>query len=165
MPKVPVDYSNTIIYKLINYDCPENVYVGSTTNRTRRKQLHKCCVTNPNNKAYNSKVYKMIRENGGWESWHMIDIKAFPCVNKRETEAEEDRIMQELKANMNSNKSYCTAEYKKQYEKDYREENKERHKMWREANKDIRAEKGKAHYQANQEKYKQYRDENKVKNK
>ena len=35
------NYQNTIIYKLINYDCPEHVYVGSTTNWVKRKQHHK----------------------------------------------------------------------------------------------------------------------------
>ena len=45
------DYSKTIIYKLINYDYPELVYVGSTTNFTKRKQQHKCgCSNNTNNK-------------------------------------------------------------------------------------------------------------------
>ena len=38
--KMP-DYTKTIIYKLINYDYPDLVYVGSTTNFTKRKQGHK----------------------------------------------------------------------------------------------------------------------------
>jgi len=38
--KMP-DYAKTIIYKLINYDYPDLVYVGSTTNFTKRKQGHK----------------------------------------------------------------------------------------------------------------------------
>ena len=39
MPKVPIDYSNTIIYKLVNkedYD-NANVYIGSTANFTQRR--------------------------------------------------------------------------------------------------------------------------------
>ena len=43
----------------------------------------------------------MMRQNGGWSCFRMIQIKKFPCDNKREAEAEEDRIMMELKANMN----------------------------------------------------------------
>ena len=173
MPKTAIDYSNTIIYKLINYDCPENVYVGSTTNRIKRKQQHKQCATNPDNKAYNYKVYKMIRDNGCWESWHMIDIKAFPCANKREAEAEEDRIMQELKANMNSHKAYITEDYKKQYNKqiskEYYKLNKQSalkyRKKYFEANKEIIAEKQKAYNKTNKESIaenkKKYREANK----
>ena len=175
MPKVPIDYSNTIIYKLVNYDCPELSYVGSTTNRTRRKQEHKCCVTNPNNKAYNRKVYKMIRENGGWESWHMVDIKAFPCANRREAEAEEDKIMQELKANMNSQKAHLTEEYKKQYRKtynaEYRDTHKEQHKEQLQKYRDAHKEEIKqcniayrdAHKEEIKEKYKKYTEANKDK--
>jgi len=108
MPKHAINYANTIIYKLINYDCPENVYVGTTTNRVKRKQAHKAAATNPNHKSHNLKVYKIIRENGGWESWYFVEIKAFPCESRRESEKEEDRIMQELKANMNSIRAFCT---------------------------------------------------------
>jgi hypothetical protein len=34
--------------------------------------------------------------------FNMIEIKKFPCKNKKEAEAEEDRVMRELKATMNS---------------------------------------------------------------
>ena len=175
MPKVPVDYSNTIIYKLINYDCPENVYVGSTTNFIRRKQEHKHSATNTQCTKYNRKVYKMIRENGCWESWNMIEIKKFPCANRREAEAEEDKIMQELKANMNTRKAYMTKEEKKQYtaqqtklyyethkdilkekRKEYTKRNKkmlsEKSKKYTEDNKEILKDKFKKYYEANKDK-------------
>jgi predicted GIY-YIG superfamily endonuclease len=45
------DYAKTIIYKLINYDYPELVYVGSTTNFTKRKQKHKVSCLNEKNKS------------------------------------------------------------------------------------------------------------------
>ena len=57
------DYAKTIIYKLINYDVPELVYVGSTTNFTRRKQQHKLETNNKNQR----KLYVSIRDNGGVE--------------------------------------------------------------------------------------------------
>ena len=60
------DYAKTVIYKLINYDYPDLVYVGSTTNFTKRKQNHKVRCLNPNDKKYNYKVYASIRENDGW---------------------------------------------------------------------------------------------------
>ena len=109
------NYQNTIIYKLINYDCPENVYVGSTTNWVKRKQYHKNSAINS---ICNHKKYVIIRETGGWENWNMIKISDFPCNNKREAEKEEDKYMLELKANMNSRRSYRT---NKQYNEDNQE--------------------------------------------
>jgi hypothetical protein len=115
------DYAKTIIYKLINYDYPELVYVGSTTNFTKRKQNHKQICLNSNNKKYNLKVYKMIRENDGWENWNMIKICDYPCNNKREADLEEDKYMTELKANMNVIRASRT-------QKQYNENNKEKSK-------------------------------------
>jgi hypothetical protein len=98
------DYTKTIIYKLINYDFPELVYVGSTTNFTKRKYNHKNAVFNDKHKCHPLKLYVSIRKNGGWESWDMIKICDYPCNNKREAEQEEDRHMMELQANLNNMK-------------------------------------------------------------
>ena len=105
MPKHAINYANTIIYKLVNYNCPENVYVGSTTNWTKRKYMHKY---SSENTKYIQKVYNVIREHGGWAAWNMIEIKKYPCANKREAEMEEDKIMRHIKANMNSCVPYLT---------------------------------------------------------
>ena len=45
----------------------------------------------------------------------MIQIKEFPCENKRQAEAEEDRIMMEMKASMNGHRASRTP---KQYQED-----------------------------------------------
>ena len=52
------DYTKTTIYKLINYDYPELVYVGSTTNFTKRKQCHKC---NCHNEKSKNTILKFIQ--------------------------------------------------------------------------------------------------------
>jgi hypothetical protein len=139
-------YSKTIIYKLINYDYPELVYVGSTTNFTNRKRHHKCNCLNTNN---NLKVYVNIRENGGWYNWNMIKICDYPCNNKREAELEEDKYMMELKANMNMNRASRTPQ-------EYYEENRDKFKQYKEDNKDNIKE-----YQ--KEYHKQYSEDNKDK--
>ena len=128
------NYAKTIIYKLINYDYPDLVYVGSTTNFTKRKQGHKERCSNEKSKKHNLKLYKMIREYGGWENWSMIKICDYPCENRRQAEQEEDKYMLELKANMNSNRAFRTQqEYrddnkgrKQEYMKKYREDNKDK---------------------------------------
>ena len=83
MPKVPIDYSNTVIYKLVNkedYD-NANVYIGSTANFTQRKYCHKSRCNNEKDKAYDSKIYQNIRNDGGWDEWNMIEIEKYPCVD------------------------------------------------------------------------------------
>ena len=139
------DYTETIIYKLINYDYPELVYVGSTTNFTKRKQKHKVSCLNEKSKKYNLKVYQMIREYDGWENWHMIKICDYPCENKRESELEEDKYMTELKASLNCNRASRT-------QKQYREDNKDYYTKYRDNNKEKI-----------QEYEKEYRDNNKEK--
>ena len=109
------DYTKTIIYKLINYDYPELVYVGSTTNFTKRKQHHKSSCNNEKNLNHNLKVYTNIRENDGWENWNMIKICDYPCNNRREAEKEEDRYMILMKSNLHMRRPFQTPETKKEY--------------------------------------------------
>jgi predicted GIY-YIG superfamily endonuclease len=35
------DYNKTVIYKIINYEYPDLIYIGSTTNFRIRKNQHK----------------------------------------------------------------------------------------------------------------------------
>jgi len=104
MPKTPIDYAKTIIYKLVHKDdlYDENIYTGHTTDFTKRKNAHKSDCNNPNNIQYNTKKYKYIRENGGWEEWLMIEIEKYPCKDKYEARARERIIQTEMKAKLNS---------------------------------------------------------------
>ena len=85
MPKVNVDYSNTIIYKLAcNDETIKDIYVGHTTNFTQRKYAHKINCNNEKSSNYKLKVYEFIRNNGGWKNWEMIEICSINCKNKLE---------------------------------------------------------------------------------
>ena len=106
MPKKEIDYSKCVIYKIQHKDNNDLLYVGHTTNFTKRKYEHKYNVNNQKGKEYNHKVYQMIRENGGWDDFNMVVIKDFPCENNRQAEAEEDRIMREMKATMNERRAF-----------------------------------------------------------
>ena len=56
MPRQNVDYTKTIIYKIVcNDDNFDYLYIGSTTNFTKRKNNHKSCCNNQNNKNSNQK--------------------------------------------------------------------------------------------------------------
>ena len=68
MPRKPINYKKVIIYKLVCNDLLiTDLYVGHTKNH---------CL-NPNDPKYNLKVYKIIRENGDWNNWSMIEIENF----------------------------------------------------------------------------------------
>ena len=128
MPKTPVDYSKTIMYTIRTGN---SLYVGSTTNYTKRKYQHKCSITNENSKKYNLKLYKTIREN---EEWDMKPYSKYPCNDGVEQKLEEQRIRCELKADLNmvscgtglNRSELCEKEYDKQYNKEYKTENKDK---------------------------------------
>jgi len=75
MPYKPIDYSKCCIYKIEHVNDDKLIYIGNTTNFKQRKSAHKTCCNNENTNQYNYKVYKTIRENGGWKMFKMIEIE------------------------------------------------------------------------------------------
>ena len=114
------DYSKTVIYKIQHNDDDSLLYVGHTTNFTKRKNRHK-----NNCKTHSLQIYKTIRENGGWECFTMIVLKDFPCDSKTEACIEEDKVMREKKASMNTLRAYLSPEERVVYHKEYQQANKE----------------------------------------
>ena len=112
MPRLPVDYSKSVIYVLQCNDIEiKEEYVGSTKDFRKRKWSHKNACNNENNHNYNQSNYVFIREHGGWENWKMIQLEEFPCENKRELEKREEEIRRERKAKLNSHASYVDINY------------------------------------------------------
>jgi hypothetical protein len=103
MPKVEIDYSNTIIYKIT---CKESsitdLYVGHTTNFVQRKHAHKQSCINLKSNNYNCKLYKVIRENGGWQNWTMEIVNFFNCHDHYEARKKEQEYFLSLNATLNS---------------------------------------------------------------
>jgi len=116
------NYLQTVIYKIEHKENKELVYVGSTTNFYRRKSQHK---SNCKKNTKNYKLYTIILENGGWKSFEMLEIKKFPCNNKRESEVEEERCRIELKATMNTHKAFV-AETKQEYDRIWYNDNRDK---------------------------------------
>lgn len=97
------NYENGTIYKIVCDDQDvKETYVGSTVNFHARacQHIHNC--RDATKKAYNRKLYKFIRENGGMQNWSIILIEKYPCENKLELELRETVIVNELKATLNS---------------------------------------------------------------
>ena len=180
MPKLPINYQNTIIYKIVCNDLKiQELYVGSTTDFNRRKNKHKsdCELLENNNFKYNTKIYKVMRENGGWNNWSMIKVEDYPCNSSQDAKMRERYYYEHLNANLNTYIPYQSAEERKQYKHDndklYREENedtvKAKKREYRIKNKEKIAQHDKEYREANKElirvkqheKYLRYKSKNK----
>jgi hypothetical protein len=181
MPKKPIDYSNTIVYMLCCKDPTiTDVYVGHTTNLSKRKAHHKAVCNNPNNKEYNMYKYSFIRENGGWDNWEMIVLETKSCIDGDDARKLEREWFEKKGATLNKqlpiigkeekieqNKIYCKTynqehpelkEYKKIYNQEHHEELKEYKKIYNQEHHEEILEKKKIYYQ-------EHRGEIKEKNK
>jgi len=143
MPKTPIDYSKIVIYKIVCNDLTvTDLYVGSTTDFRKRKCAHKSRCDNANGSHYNLKIYTIIRANGGWSNWTMVEIEKYTtCLDGNEARARERYWLELLNANMNmvipsrSKKEYkiINKEYKiinkdkiKEYNKEYNKANRDK---------------------------------------
>jgi hypothetical protein len=152
------DYSKGMIYIIRSVNPTTGqvyTYIGSTTSFDNRKTGHKSRIYTQNQKAYNSKLYKTIRENNG--DWTMSKFKLFPCNSKIELEIEEERCRQGINANLNSNtcstgidrSSMTPQEYKKIYDEQYYQQNREQKREYNEQ-----------YYQQNREQKREYYEKN-----
>ena len=162
MPKRVIDYSKCVIYKIQHLENEELLYVGHTTDFKHRKYAHKAACNSLTNSNHNLKVYQMMRENGGWVNFNMVVLHKYPCHSREEADKEEDKVMRELKANMNSNYAYFNKEkFQKEYFIKTREHQLEKAKIWYSEN----LEHSKQYYIENKEhismSQKDYRDKNK----
>jgi len=155
MPKKIIDFSKTIIYKIVcNNLNITDVYIGHTTNFINRKAKHKSNCNNINGKEYNFKIYNSIRNNGGFENWSMIEIEKYPCNDINEATARERYYYELLNAKLNTN---CPG----RNDKEYYQDNKEYKKEYRDNNKDKMQEYNKVYYENNKNKIKEYQEKNK----
>ena len=133
MPRRDIDYQKTIIYKIVCNDLSiKHIYVGHTTDFTKRKGAHKRNTTYEKGVKFNYKLYKTIRENGGWDNYEMIEVEKYPCNDGNEARKRERYWYEKLNANLNTNApSYVYDKEKwRQYSKTYREKNKTERNEW-----------------------------------
>jgi predicted GIY-YIG superfamily endonuclease len=101
MPKTHIDYSKCVIYRIVCKDVNiKDCYVGQTTNLTKRRGQHKSDCKH----AYrgNAKVYKFIKENGGFDNWSVIEIEKYPCSSHDEAQKRERYWMEKYNATLNA---------------------------------------------------------------
>ena len=118
-------YINTIIYKIVckdteNTDC----YIGHTTNFISRIREHKYACNNEKSKSHNIRLYKTIRDNGGYENWDFIKVEDFPCENKNQALARENYWCFEINSTLNCIMPILNVENMIKYKKKMSDESK-----------------------------------------
>ena len=125
-----------------------NIYIGSTTNKLCKRQgQHNYELK----KKPNRKLYKSCIEN---------NITVIKCVwvadveysSNAELRMIEEKYRTELNGNLNMVKCYTSEEDRKEYIKEYRENNKKKRKEFYENNKDKIKEYKKEYYEKNKDK-------------
>ncbi len=106
------DYTKTVIYviRCLSLGVIE-CYVGSTINFTSRKSGHHNACINVKCKAHNYKLYKFIRENGGWENWEMVMLEEYPeCTSRVQKLIREREVADRLGAKLNTIRAFRSNE-------------------------------------------------------
>ena len=123
-------YSRSKIYTI---KCKTNtslIYIGYTTESLSiRWSHHKGSCNNVKNKSYNLNVYKIMRDNGGFENFYIELYENFICNNRKEIEIRERELII-LIGTMNKNQTRTIEEQlkfnnekHKKYLKKYNEKN------------------------------------------
>jgi hypothetical protein len=124
MPRIPINYEKTIIYKIVcNNLSVTETYVGHTTDFVQRKKTHKSCCSSERSQKSQRKIYKFIRENEGWTNFSMIEIEKYPCKNVMEAVIRERFYYELLNSSLNMN-------YPQRNQKEYQETNKDKIAMY-----------------------------------
>lgn len=128
MPKKDMDYSKMVVYKICCKDLNiTDIYVGHTTNLVKRRYKHKSDCCNEKGKTYDTKIYKFIRDNGGWENWEVIEIEKCPCLDFEEACKIERNYIEKLNASLNM---VIPTRTTTEYYYDNKEKRLENHKKW-----------------------------------
>ena len=156
MPRIKIDYSNTMFYKIVCKDLDiKDFYVGHTTDFKTRKNCHKRVCNNPNDRNHNLPIYEFIRANRGWDNFDMILIEK-QCLNDGlEATKRERELIEDLKPSLNSVIPFRTKEEKKEIKQQWTNDNweniKEYKHNWHNENKERINNTKREKYQENRE--------------
>lgn len=156
MPKKEIDYSKTVMYKIVCNDLETvDCYVGHTTDFTKRKTKHKYSCNHEAHKTFNYDVYKMIRSKGGWSNWSMIEIEKYPCSDGNEARKRERHWYEALKPSLNI---VVPTRTRKEYYNQHREEMLKAQKANYLEKREEKLEKCKIYREKNNERRRAYRE-------
>lgn len=89
------------IYKLYNTNTGD-FYIGSTYEPSKRWDDHRYNTGAVYNKKYNYKLYRTIRETGGWHIWKQQIIDSYYEITKEDLKDIEQQYILQLRPTCNS---------------------------------------------------------------
>ena len=135
-----------VVYKLkCKDDKIKEFYIGSSCGFNTRVVKHKNVCNNLNSPKYNYKVYRFIREHGGFENWYFEILLEVQVESQEYLRANyEAKFQQDLKPELNTKQEGRTLkeyyedhkEQSKQYYQDHKEEILKKNKQYREDHKE-----------------------------
>jgi len=93
-------FDKFVIYS-IKHTESENFYIGSTNHYKRRIFQHKKASRNKIKKIYHSRLYRFIRDNGGWEKFIFSILEEYPCENLKDGHNIEFDYIDQMKPTLN----------------------------------------------------------------
>jgi len=129
----------------------QDCYVGSTDNINRRMSEHKYYCNNENSDKYNQKIYKIIRDNGGWEDWEYTILEVLDC-NEMEARQREGYYQRNYECVNIRVEGRTPAEYYQDNKKDI----KEKKRIYKENHKQEIKENAKVYKENHKQEIKQY---------
>ena len=109
------NYNRSKIYMIYCEDeGVDEFYVGSSANLKSRTATHKSSCNNINDKHYNVKLYRYIRDNFGWDNFTVKTLEKYSCENEKQLHNREQKWIEELKPTLNCKRAISTIETNKQ---------------------------------------------------
>jgi len=147
-----VNYKKSVIYKLCSKDLNvKDFYIGASSCIRTRKATHKSACNREQGKKYNMKVYKFIRENGGFDDWELIWLADAPCENRLQLRGIERKYIEQYRPTLNS---CIPGRTRKEYDLFHKSDKMRYSKKYYQENKEKIKEKSKLYYENNKEKCK-----------
>jgi hypothetical protein len=107
MTTTTTDYSQSCVYGFMKEE--KMYYVGSTYDLSNRYSGHKSHCNNENSHKYNYRIYKFMRENGGFDSFEIVKIRDCPeCKTKKELKIYERKYYDHYNPELNHYKPQLT---------------------------------------------------------
>jgi len=125
-------------YKItnINGDVDLN-YVGSTSNMKQRRRAHKSDCFNTNSPRYHLKLYKTIREHGGFDEFKFLIIGSAKQITLNQARIFEEQYRINMMPNLNTNRCMLTREVRLETAKrDYHLDKGQKKRLYYQANKE-----------------------------
>ena len=95
----------------------DETYIGSTSEWDARMGRHKSACNNRKDKSYNYKVYKTMREFGGWDNWKILKIDHLEKICKTQAHIHEQYLMEKYGSTMNSQRAKRTEEQRREQQR------------------------------------------------